>query len=306
MKLSNILTQHTILQLESETDKWSIIGQLIDALGKTPFASELPPELRGSFLDEIKKREELGNTALGEGIALPHARIAGLERPLMAFASLKPGVDFESLDGQPTQFVFLILLPPSRADLGVKINSACSRFLMQPEIRTALLKASSPEAIHQIMEEAAFEIDSPIIALDLMRPARILLHPEQPIEEATQLMHRNRALAAPVMDANERIIGELNSAVLFERELPDYIKKLHSVPHISDFSPFHDHFLKQTNLTVGNLMNDCSSIIDENGSLIEIIFLLSVKKNPLLYVCRNDQLLGVIDSITVADKIFNM
>ncbi len=306
MKLSSILKKESILQIESGTNKQEIIHQLIGALEKNPFAAELPAELRSTFFEEIEKREQLGTTALGEGIALPHARIAGLERPLMAFATIKNGTDLGALDGQPTQFAFLILLPASRAELGVKINSACTRFLMSPGIRTQLLEASSPEAIQRIMDGAQFEIDAPIIALDLMRPARILLHPQQPIEEATQLMHRLRAAAAPVMGDGERIVGELNSAALFERELPDYIKKLHSVPNITDFSPFHDHFAKQTNLTVGDLMNDCKSTIDENGSLLEIVFLLSVKKYPLLYVCREGRLLGVIDSITVADKIFNM
>ncbi len=306
MKLSNILKKESILQIESGTNRQEVILQLIDALEKTPFAAELSAEIRSTFFEEIEKREQLGSTALGEGIALPHARIAGLERPLMAFATLQNGADFGALDGQPTQFVFLILLPASRAELGVKINSACTRFLMSPEIRKQLLEAASPEAIQQIMEGAQFEIDTPIIALDLMRPARILLQSQQPIEEATQLMHRLRAVAAPVMGEGDHIIGELNSAALFERELPDYIKKLHSVPHITDFSPFHDHFSKQTHLTVGELMNDCKATIDEKGSLLEIIFLLSVKRHPLLYVCRDDRLLGVIDSITVADKIFNM
>ncbi len=306
MKISNILKRESILQLESAIDKWEVIRKLLDALERNPFAAELPEAVKERFFDEVEKREKLGATALGEGVALPHARIAGLERPLLAFATLKSGVDFDAPDGQPVQFAFLILLPASRAELGVKIHSACARFLIRPDIRAQLLEAPSPDAIQHIMEEAQFEIDAPIIALDLMRPARILLRPDQPIEEATQLMHRLRAAAAPVMDDNGRIVGELNSAAIFERELPDYIKKLHSVPHITDFSPFHDHFSRQTNLTVGDLMNTCESAIDEDSSLLEVVFLLSVKKHPLLYVCRGGQLLGVIDSITVADKIFNL
>jgi CBS domain-containing protein len=54
-------------------------------------------------------------------------------------------------------------------------------------------------------------------------------------------------------------------------------------------------------------MNPCeASSVNEDATILEIVFLLSVKKLPLLYVCRDNQLLGVIDAVTVADKIFNM
>jgi len=306
MKLSNILKKEAILQIETATDKWDLIQQMLTALGNTPFASELSSELSHSFFTEIERREKLDSTGLGEGIALPHARLNGLERPMVAFATLNQGVDFDAPDGLPAQLVFLILLPTSRAELGVKINSACSRFLIHKENREKLLHATSADEILNIMEQAAFEIDAPIIALDLMRPERVSLSLDQPIQEATQLMHRSHSVAAPVLDADRRVVGEINCKILFERELPGYIKQLHSVPHISDFSPFRKYFTDSTHLTVGDLMEKSASVIDEKGSLLEIIFLLSVKNHPLLYVCRDEKLIGVIDPITVMDKILNL
>ena len=306
MKLSKILNKDSILILSDATDKWDLIQQMIDALLKTPFAAELPETLRESFFEEIERRENVGSTGLGEEIALPHARMNGLERPLVAFAVVQNGVDFDSPDGLPAKFAFLTLLPAARAELGVKVNSAYGRFLMQPEVRVALLRATSAEDVLHIMDQTSLEIDAPIIALDLMRPERVRLKKELSIQEAMQVMHRSRTTAAPVLDADQQVIGELNCNHLFHRELPDYIRQLHSVPHITDFSPFQSYFSQNADLTVGDLMNDCESIIDENGSLLEIIFLLSVKKHPLLYVCRDKKLIGVIDPITVMDKILNL
>lgn len=306
MKLSNMVKRESVLCIQGAPDKWGVIRQMIDALDQTPFVLELPETLRSTFFAEIERREQLGSTGLGEGIALPHARINGLERPLIAFATVKDGVDFDAPDGLPAQLIFLILLPASRADLGVKINSACSRFLMQPDIRAELLQADGPDHLLTIMKKADLEIDTPITALDLMRPQRVTLSPDQAFEEATQLMHRSRTVAAPVLDPERRIIGEVNCNTLFQRELPDYIRQLHSVPHIADFSPFHGYFSHGKNLTVNDVMNPCESMIQPEGSLLEIIFLLSVKKHPLLYVCRGEQLVGVIDPITVMDKIINL
>lgn len=306
MKLTNILSKKSILLIDSAEDKWDVIRKMIEQLGKAPFVMELESALRESFFNEIEKREELGSTGLGEGIAFPHARVEGLERPLISLATLGTGVDFGAPDGEPARIIILLLLPAKRVELGVKITSVCSRFLMQADIRETLLAASDAEGIYRIMEQNTLEIDAPIIALDLMRRERLRLTPEISGNEATQLMHRSRTVAAAVVDDAGHVIGELNCNILFQRELPDYITKLHSVPYISDFHPFEKYFTQDAQLTVADLMNECTSVVDETASLLEIIYLLSVQKHPTLYVCRNEVLIGVIDPITVLDRVLNL
>jgi mannitol/fructose-specific phosphotransferase system IIA component (Ntr-type) len=305
MKLSSVLSKESILQIETNSDKWCVIRAMIDQLNRLPFVAELNPSIKSSFFREVEQREKFGCTGLGQDLAFPHARIEGLERPLVAFATIRNGVDFGAPDDRPARLVLLILLPAGRPELGVKLISVCSRFFQQTEVRNALLEAAGAEEIHRIIDQNSLEIDAPIIALDLMRGEPLRLTPDLPGREATQLMHRWRAVAAPVVDQEQHVIGELNCNTLFLRELPDYITRLHSVPHISDFRPFQKYFSHDSHLTVGDLMDECTSVIDENGSLLEIIFLLSVKKHPLLYVCRNGLLIGVIDAITVVDKVLN-
>jgi len=306
MKLLNILSKDLILQIDEVPDKTALIQMMVDKILQTPFGSELPQEVKDAFFNEVKKREDIGSTGLGEEVAFPHARINGLERPLIAFASIKKGVEFDSPDELPVHLAFLFLFPARRAELGVKIHAVCGRILIKPEIRKVLMDAESVDEIYSILEKENPEIDSPVIALDVMRPERLRLTPDISINEATQLMHRSRAIAAPVVDEKQHIVGELDCAKLFERELPDYIKLLHSVPHIADFKPFQQYFVQDSRLTVGGAMSECKSMVNEDATLLEIVFLLSVKKYPLLYVCRDGQLLGVIDAITVADKIFNL
>jgi len=307
MKLSAILQKESILQFDKVANKEALLKAMTDALIQSPGAVGLSKELTDTFYLEIEKREKQGSTGLGEGIAFPHARINGLERPLIAFATISEGVDFGAPDGIDSTLVFLFLFPAQRVELGVKIHSTCSRFLVQSDVRKALLAAQTAEEILNIMQQNRLEIDAPIIALDLMRNKRFRLTPDMPLHEATQMMHRNRTIASPVLNEKNEVIGELNCNQIFERELPDYIKGLHSVPHIPDFKPFQSYFNDGSKTTVGDFMNECkSSSVNEDATMLEIVFLLSVKKLPLLYVCRDNQLLGVIDAVTVADKIFNM
>lgn len=306
MKLSSLLSQDSILQLDTVVDKWDLIRQMVARLEQTSFVGELDAVLKSSFIEEINRREELGSTGIGDSVAFPHARIENLDRVLVAFATIRQGVDFEALDGAPAHMAFLCLLPGKRGDIGVKILAVCSQFLSQPDIRGALLNAAGPKEIMRIMEQSQVDVDTPLIALDMMRPARLRLTRDMPAFEATQLMHRSRAIAAAVVDADDHVIGEVNCNLLLQRELPDYMTQLHSVPHISDFRPFEKYFTENARLCVGELMNTDVATVNEDASLLEIVFLLSIKKHPLLYVCRNEQLIGVIDPITVLDRVLNL
>jgi len=99
----------------------------------------------GPLLD----RERLGSTGVGAGIALPHARIGGLDRPFGLFARLDRPIDFASVDERPVDLVFL-LLTPSKASSNEHLAAlACvSRRLRQREVADALRTASSAEALY--------------------------------------------------------------------------------------------------------------------------------------------------------------
>ena len=83
--------------------------------------------------EQITKREELGSTGVGNGVALPHARLRGLKVPFGLLARLRQGIDFAAIDDQPVDIVFLLLLPET-AD-GAQLNAlACvARAMRDPE-----------------------------------------------------------------------------------------------------------------------------------------------------------------------------
>lgn len=78
---------------------------------------------------ELLKREELGSTGMGRGVAIPHARLPMVKKPYGIMARLKPPVDFDAIDGQPVDLVFLLLLPaPPEADQLVALASVARKF----------------------------------------------------------------------------------------------------------------------------------------------------------------------------------
>lgn len=103
------------------------------------------------IFDAVMERERLGSTGVGEGVAIPHARLEGLKAPLGAFARLASPVDFESLDDRPCDLVFMLLAPVSAGADHLRALAAVSRAFREPSIRAALRGAGTQEAVMSIL-----------------------------------------------------------------------------------------------------------------------------------------------------------
>jgi nitrogen PTS system EIIA component len=116
---------------------------------RAPAALELPAE---RICKEILKREELGSTGTGGGVALPHARIQGLKRSFSILARLNnKAIDFEAIDGRPVDLVFLLLLPANPVGEQVKALAAVARRLRDPACLRHLRSASGAASLYDAM-----------------------------------------------------------------------------------------------------------------------------------------------------------
>jgi PTS system nitrogen regulatory IIA component len=103
---------------------------------------------------EILKREELGSTGVGAGIAIPHARIANVERPFGLLARLRRPIDFQAIDAQPVDIVFLLLLPATPVGEQLTALAAVARKLRDPATVRNLRRASDSAALFEAMMAA--------------------------------------------------------------------------------------------------------------------------------------------------------
>jgi len=147
MQISDFLSPADVVLDVRASDKQQLLRQLSAQVAA------------GAGLDEdevatkLVKREELGSTGVGNGVALPHARIPGLKVPFGLIARLRQAIDFEAIDDQPVDIVFLLLLP--EAENGDQLNAlACAaRALRSPETLRSIRKAVDREAIYQAVSQ---------------------------------------------------------------------------------------------------------------------------------------------------------
>ena len=113
---------------------------------------ELPPE---RIVAEILKREELGSTGTGGGIAIPHGRLAGLDKPLGLFARLAHPVDFDSIDERPVDIVFLLVAPEGAGADHLKALARVSRLLRDRATCEKLRGSDTADALYAVLTETA-------------------------------------------------------------------------------------------------------------------------------------------------------
>jgi PTS system nitrogen regulatory IIA component len=106
------------------------------------------------ILDVLWQREQLGSTATGHGTALPHAKLAGLDRVFGLFARLAAPVEFEARDGQPGDLVFLLLAPVGAGADHLDALAQISRVFRDAAVRTRLRKAKDAAALYARLAEA--------------------------------------------------------------------------------------------------------------------------------------------------------
>ena len=100
---------------------------------------------------EIDKREQLGSTGMGGGIAIPHARLAGVAKPVGVLAKLRRAIDFAAIDGKPVDLVFLLLLPAASQGEQLTALAAVARRLRDPMTAESLRRAADAAEVYRLI-----------------------------------------------------------------------------------------------------------------------------------------------------------
>jgi PTS system nitrogen regulatory IIA component len=151
MKLLDFVVPKSILpNLQVET-KESAIRAMVESLRKseTVAASDLE-----SIVAAILKREELGSTGIGNGVAVPHTKHPSVGSLIATVALAKNGVDFASLDGEAVYILFLLVSPPDRPGDHLRALETISRHLRNQNFCNFLKQAKSPEEVVELLREA--------------------------------------------------------------------------------------------------------------------------------------------------------
>lgn len=155
MKITDLLKPQSILLNASPTNKADAIYTLGDLMDKGGNLSN-----KAEYLEAVFAREESGSTGLGDGIATPHAKSAGVKEAGLAAMVVPNGVDFEALDGQPSRLFFMIAAPEGAADTHVEVLSKLATMVIDPDFKNALIQSATVNRFLELItakEEGNFD-----------------------------------------------------------------------------------------------------------------------------------------------------
>lgn len=304
MQLTRFIGPESVLTMVSCESKRHLFQQMVASLVTPDFLSRNQDLSYESVLAEVEAREAQRSTAMGGEIAFPHARIEGLETPALAIAVLKEPLLYDEVNS--VRIVCMMLSSLEEPTLSLKVMAQLSRVLMDPAVFHEYATIESPEALLVKLEAESLSIDVPVCARDIMRSRCPSVHPDTPLREVAHLMFSGRLHTIPVVDDEQRVVGDITTSSLFRFGLPDFFTKLKSVSFIAEFDPFEKYFAKEAGSVARDVMETDCGVIPADYTILEVVFDLAVRKVPKLYVQDDkERWIGVIDHSTVLDNVIN-
>lgn len=150
MKILDFLPKEAVRIGLEATKKKEVVEELVELLVN---AGKIKDREKKDIIKALLDREKLGSTGIGQGIAIPHAKSEKLKEILCAFGISKKKVDFNSLDGEPVDIVFLLIAPQESSGLHLKALAKISRLLKDKFFRQSLRDAVSEQDIIKIIRQ---------------------------------------------------------------------------------------------------------------------------------------------------------
>ena len=148
MRITDFLTAQGVIPELAAREKSAVLREMAQWL-----AAQRESLNADRVLQVLWERERISTTAIGEGVAIPHGKLAGIEQVLGVFARSPGGVDFAALDGAPTHLFFVLLAPENAAADHLKALARISRLLKDAAFRSRLMEGQTREEIFKIIAE---------------------------------------------------------------------------------------------------------------------------------------------------------
>lgn len=147
MKILDVMPKEAILDDLKSQNKKGLLEELVAPLAAS---TDLNSE---DLVRVLMERERLGSTGIGGGIGIPHGKIKDLESLVLGFGLSRKGIDFESIDGEPTHIFFVLITPEDSTGLHLKLLARISRILKNDQFKERLLNAADQDEIFDIINQ---------------------------------------------------------------------------------------------------------------------------------------------------------
>ncbi len=253
--------------------------------------------------EAVIEREASQSTIISTGIAMPHARLDGLERPLLAIATSRDGIDFEE-GKDAVNLVILTLIPKEQPAVYLQILSSLGRCCSDKETAGNVSALDSEQKVRLFFQREGMVLPDYICAGDIMAPRPVTLKETDCLKDAIDLFVARDLTTVPVVDKEGDIIGVVTAHALMRVCLPDYILWMDDLSPIINFEPFTNVLRNEKNTWLAEIMTHDVTTVEVDSPAIHVAEEITKNQAGQCYVVRGSKLVGVITLQQFLNKIF--
>ncbi len=298
MRLSTLLSEELVLSDMSAGNKNEAIATLLAVIGRRfPL---LDMETIAAAIDE---RERVENTSYGHGYAFPHARTDAVERMYIAFGVSKGGLSDKTPDDVTLRAVCLMLTPSNISQLYLQTLSAFARFARDPQNLKRLLDARGVAAVIEVVHQSGVNVDRELLVRDIMVEKVISVTTDKSLKEVANLFYKHRIGEMPVVDDQDRVVGQISNRDLIKAALSDFGSMLGKSPTSDELSILDDLLKTQEKLTVDEIMWRDIVTTTEDTPVVRLATAMLNANLRMVPVVRDGKLVGVVVMSDIVSKI---
>ena len=286
---SNVFSASEVLCRTSVAESEPLLGELVRLLAAREKAIDPEPALRA-----VLDREAEAPTFIAPGVAMPHARLEGIDETFVAVATSEAGVRFPGGDG-PARLVILVLTPACAPAAYLRVAAAVGRRLQDPAFLDEIVAKETPAEVCAFFRRGAAEMPAEVCAADIMsRPAAILRETNS-VKDAIDMIVRTGLSSIPVVDKEGDLVGVASADDVLRVCIPDYLLWMEDLSAFSDFQPFATLLRKESSTWLADITDgDAYAAVQANRPAIAVAEAMARRKAGVCYVLDGAKLVGVV------------
>lgn len=289
VSFSALFTPYQVLCHTPLTERDALIREMVYALG---------PALEHGELDAVAKqviaREDEKPSVVAPGIAIPHARIRGLQRLVVTVATSRKGIRFRDKADGLAKLIVLVLTPHDSPAAWLQALSSLARILQAPGTSDKVAELDSGEKVWHFFDRDGLLLPDYVCAGDIMRRKFVSVRSDDTCSTAIDLFVRHQCADLPVIDNDGKLVGLVTADALLKVCLPDYILWMQDLSPIINFEPFVELLRNEGKTWLADIMSDDYITVTDDSPAIEVAKGMCKRDVRQVLVVSGENLVGVI------------
>ena len=276
-----------------------LIEELSDCLCKTT-----PGLNKKDIVEAVIARENIVPTVIAPGLAVPHARMADIDRMLVALGTSIEGIDFNSPDMPLVKVAVLILTPKDDPGLHLQVLSALAKDFANPEKTERVATLEDATAVLDYFTTGELKLPSFVRARDLMTRKPVTLQESDSLHKVIETFALEKVKTIPVLDNEGDLRGIVSLEDILKFSLPEHLLWMNDLSSIYRFQPFADMLKSDEETKLADFMNEEMISVDINIPAVQLAKLFIMHKVDQILVIDKGKLAGVVDMKDFILKLF--